>query len=219
MSKGYESGVQFRARSKGSLYSELQQIQALETQAVVVKDGKSTPREPKCFRISDELLDMVKKRVVKGIRDETKKFERKGVPRKDYDFEESGEEWSKKVIELFWVKWAETYVKPEEKDEENKIKARQLQKDFDDVQFWWGNAPVTNLMRLNTMQSEGWVCGLDITERMIKKKMLDCSLPRTPMFNGLALPAAIQPYFTYREESESDDEDGEYELPLTRVAR
>jgi hypothetical protein len=55
---------------------------------------------------------MVKKRVVKGIRDETKKFERKGVPRKDYDFEESGEEWSKKVIELFWVKWAETYVKP-----------------------------------------------------------------------------------------------------------
>jgi len=48
MSKGYESGVQFKARAKGSLYSELQQIQALETQAVAVKDdGKSSPREPK----------------------------------------------------------------------------------------------------------------------------------------------------------------------------
>jgi hypothetical protein len=52
---------------------------------------------------------------------------------------------------------------------------------------------------------------------MIKKKMLDCNLPRTAIFNGLALPAAIQPYFTYRDESESDDEDGEYELALTPV--
>jgi hypothetical protein len=93
MSKGYESGVKFKARAKGSLYNELQQIQALETQTVVVKDGKSSPREPKCFRIPNELLDVVKLSVVKGIRDETKKFEKKQVPMNDYDFEESGEEW------------------------------------------------------------------------------------------------------------------------------
>ena len=67
MSKGYESGVKFRARAAGSMYSELQQIQALESQAVVVKDGKTSPREPKRFRIPNELLDVVKKRVVKGI--------------------------------------------------------------------------------------------------------------------------------------------------------
>jgi transketolase len=184
----------------------------------VVKDGKTSPREPKRFRVPDELLDMVKKRVVKGIRDETKKFKKKQVPRKDYDFEESGKEWSKKVMQFLWVKWAETYVKPEEKDEENKIKAKLLQKDFEDAQFWWGNAPVTNLMRLNTKQSDGWMCGLNIADRQIKKKMLECNLPRTAIFNGLALHAAIQPYFTFLgDESESDDEDDEDELALTPV--
>ena len=60
------------------------------------------------------------------------------------------------------LKWAETYVKPEEKDADNKIKARELQLEFDNAQFWWGNAPVTNLMRLLKMQSDGWLCGLDI---------------------------------------------------------
>jgi hypothetical protein len=61
------------------------------------------------------------------------------------------------------------------------------------------------------------MCGLNITDRQIKKKMLECNLPRTAIFNGLTLPTAIQPYFAYRAESESDDEDDEDELALTPV--
>jgi hypothetical protein len=134
-------------------------------------------------------------------------FVKRRTPKKEYDFEVSGTEWAKKVMEMFWVKWGETYVTSEETDEENKIKAKELKKEFDNAQFWWGNSPVDNLLELNRLRADGWVCGLDITDRMIKKKMLDCNLPRTAIFNGLALPAAIQPYFTYRDESESDDED------------
>ena len=171
--------------------TELQQIQHLETQAVVVVAGKSTLREPRNWRRANDMLEDVKKRIVKGIREETKAFVKHQTPRTEFDFEVSGEEWAKKVMELFWVKWGETYVKPKETDEDNKIKAKELKKEFDNAQFWWGNSPVDNLLELNRLRADGWVCGLDITIRDIKKKVLECNLPPIATFNGVGLPPAI----------------------------
>ena len=67
MVKGYESGYVFRARAVGSMWTNLQQIQHLETQDVVMVAGKSTPREPRSWRRANDMLEDVKKRVVKGI--------------------------------------------------------------------------------------------------------------------------------------------------------
>ena len=211
MVKGYESGIVFRARATGSLYTDLQQIQHLETQAVVVRDGKNTPREPRSWRRANDMLEDVKKRVARGVRDEQKAFVKKKIPKKEYDFEVSGPAWAKKVMELFWVKWGETYVQPEETDEDNKIQAKVLKKEFDDVQFWYGNSPVDNLLELNRIQASGWACGLDITNREIKDKVLECNLPAIGTFNGVNLPPAIQPYFDY-DGSDSDDEGEGLEL-------
>jgi len=105
-------------------------------------------------------------------------------------------------------------VKPEETDEDNKLKAKVLKKEFDDVQFWWGNSPVDNLLELNRIQADGWVCGLDISTRDIKKKVLECNLPSIATFNGVNLPPAIQPYFDY---NETDSEEEEDDVELTPV--
>jgi len=43
------------------------------------------------------------------------------------------------------------------------LKAKGLKKEFDDVQFWWGNSPVDNLLELNRIRADGWMCGLDIS--------------------------------------------------------
>ena len=92
---GYESGNKFRARAEGSMWSSLQQIQHLETQAVVMKDVKKVPREPERWTLANEMLKVVKKKVVKGVRDEAKALQ------KDYDIDVSGKQWAKKVMDLF----------------------------------------------------------------------------------------------------------------------
>ena len=196
------------------MWTDLQHIQHLETQAVVIMWGKSTPREPRSWRRANDMLEEVKKRVVKGIREEQKAFVKRKIPKKEYDFEVSGTAWAKKVMEMFWVKWGETYVKPEETDEDNKLKAKVLKKEFDDVQFWYGNSPVDNLLELNRIQADGWVCGLDISNRDIKKKVLECNLPSIGAFNGVSLPPAIQVYFEYNEPDSDGEED---DLELTPV--
>ena len=119
------------------MWNNLQQIQHLETQAVVIVSGISTPREPRSYRRANDMLEDVKKRVVKGIREEERAFVKRNTPKKEYDFEVSGTAWAKKVMEMFWVKWGETYVKPEETDEDNKMKAKELKREFDNAQFWW----------------------------------------------------------------------------------
>ena len=45
-------------------------------------EGKNTPREPKSWRRANDMLEDVKKRVIKGIRDENKAFLRYQIPRK-----------------------------------------------------------------------------------------------------------------------------------------
>ena len=73
---GYESGNKFRARAEGSMWSNLQQIQHLETQDDVLKDEKKIPREPERWRLADEMLEVVKKKVVKGVREEAKALQK-----------------------------------------------------------------------------------------------------------------------------------------------
>ena len=69
-------------------------------QAVVVKDGKKIPRELERWTLADEILENVKTKVVKGVRDEAKSFHKHKTPKKDYDFEVSGKKWANKVIDV-----------------------------------------------------------------------------------------------------------------------
>jgi len=131
------------------------------------------------------------------MREENDEYENHGTPKEDYDFEVSSIDWAAKVMELFWLEWFETYIKPEVTDEENKRKSKAMQYEFDNAQFGYGNSPVKNLQELRKLQSAGWECGLEITEHEVKQKFLECALPNTPMFNGVTLPAEVQPYFDF----------------------
>jgi hypothetical protein len=193
---GYASAHKFIARVKGNLYSALQQIAALEQQATVVDPDtkKSVARPEAHWGEAVIFMEIVQNTVENDVKKK----------RKGYEFALSGEEWAKKVMELFWVEWFETYTEVEETDDASKLLRKELKGVWENCQFWYGTCPMRWLQLLRQLQANGLKCGFIINERELKEKYLECALPSNPLFNGVSLPDVIKPYFDWARPAEDE---------------
>jgi hypothetical protein len=160
--KGFDSAIEFQARSESSAWAPLQQMGHLQEQATVEDaDGKEVPREGAHSGVAVGTLDYVKKLVEHAIK--------KKHP--GYEFALSGKEWADKVMEKFWEEWFETYVQPEETDEASRLLAKKQRLAWEQCHFWYGISPTQCLKLLGKMQAAGLACGFYISERDLKNKI------------------------------------------------